>query len=171
MKDEILYVNNAGISVIAPFLPRYFKMLGMTNEDGQFKDETTACRAVHLIQYIATGQSETEEQLLVFNKLLCGLPLATPIPKGIELTKQEKETTEGMMAAILAHWKGIGTASIEGLRGGFLIRDGRIEWHSDGYWDLEVEKKAYDVIMRTLPWSISMIQFPWMTHRIQVTWY
>jgi len=171
IKKEIMYVNNAGLAVIAPFLPRYFKMLQMLDEAGKFKDAANAIRAVHLIQYIATGQSETEEPLLVFNKLLCGLPIATPVPKGIDLTQQEEEMTQGMLNAILAHWKGMGTASLEGLRGGFLIRDGRLEWHSDGYWNLDVEKKAYDVIMRSLPWSISMMQFSWLDYRIQVTWY
>ncbi len=168
--EDVMYIHNAGLSIISPFLPRYLDMLGMM-ENKKFKDEESAIRAVHLIQYIGTGQTETEEPLLVFNKILCGLPIETPIPRGIELTAQEVETTEQMLNAVLAHWKGIGTTTLEGLRGGFFIREGKLEWNEDAYWNLDVEKKSYDILMNSLPWSISIIQHPWMEHRIQVTWY
>ena len=164
-----LYINNAGLVLIAPFYARYFDRLGMT-ENGQFLDEATVIRAVHLLQYIATGQAATAEPLLVFNKILCGLPMTIPIPKGIEVTEEEKTLTQQMLMAILAHWKSLGTATIEGLRGGFLIRDGKLVWNQDGYWNLEVEKKAFDVLMQGLPWSISIVQFSWMEHRIQINW-
>jgi len=169
MNDDILYINNAGLVVIAPFFSRYFDMLGML-QDGHFVDEEAAIRAVHLLQYIATGQTETEEPLLVFNKILCGLPTNIPVPKGIELTEEERTTTEEMLQAILGHWTALGTTTVEGLRGSFIIRDGKLEWHPSGYWNLDVEKKAYDILMQSLPWSISIVNPSWMEHRIQVTW-
>jgi hypothetical protein len=168
-KEMALYVNNAGLAVIAPFFARYFDVLGMIS-DGQFKDKEMAVRAVHLMQFVATGQNETAEPFLTFNKILCGLPLRTPVPKRIELTDKEKQTTKEMMAAILGHWKGMGTTSIEGLRGGFLIREGKLEWQNEGYWNLDVEKKSYDILMKSLPWSISIINYSWMENRIQVIW-
>lgn len=169
LKDNAVYINNAGLSVIAPFLPRYFKMLDML-EDDQFKNEEMAIRGVHLLQYIATDQNETAEHFLAFNKILCGLSLSTPVPKGIELTETEEKITSEMLNAILNHWQQMGTSTIEGLRGGFIIRDGRLKWEEEGYWNLDVEKKSFDVIMKSLPWSISIINFPWLENRIQVVW-
>jgi hypothetical protein len=168
-KDSALYINNAGLAVIAPFFIRYFDMLGMIS-DGKFKEKEMAKRAVHLMQYGATGLNETAEPFLTFNKILCGLPLSTPVPKSIELTEKEKKTTTEMMTAILGHWKGMGTTSIEGLRENFLMREGKLEWQKEGYWSLNVEKKSYDILMKSLPWSISIINYPWMDSRIQVEW-
>ena len=168
-KDLGLYINNAGLSLIVPFFPRYFDMLGML-ENRKFKDETAAIRAVHLIQYIVTGHQETAEHFLAFNKILCGLPLDTPVPKGIKMTTTEKKITEDMMNAIVIHLKAMGTKNLDALRGGFLVREGKLEWHEDGYWNLDVEKKSYDIMMQNMPWSISIINHPWMKNRIQVTW-
>jgi hypothetical protein len=37
-------------------------------------------------------------------------------------------------------------------------------------WELQVEKKAYDVLLETLPWGIQMIQMSWMKERLVVLW-
>ena len=94
----------------------------------------------------------------------------TPVPKGIKMTTTEKKITEDMMNAIVIHLKAMGTKNLDALRGGFLVREGKLEWHEDGYWNLDVEKKSYDIMMQNMPWSISIINHPWMKNRIQVTW-
>ena len=65
------YVHNAGIVLVAPYLQRLWGILELT-ANGSFIDDTAAQRAVHLLQYIVTGKSETPEYQLVLNKLLCG---------------------------------------------------------------------------------------------------
>ncbi|MGB1243487.1 MAG: contractile injection system tape measure protein, partial [Chitinophagales bacterium] len=71
--EQTVYVQNAGLVLIYPFLSRYFNYLGMLKEN-KFKDEETAHRGVLLLQFLATGFSESPEHELVLNKLLCGLP-------------------------------------------------------------------------------------------------
>jgi len=166
--DEAVYVHNAGLVIISPFLPRYFKMLDML-EDRKFKDDSTAERAVLLLQYLVSGRTETAEHLLVFNKICCGLDIDTPVPLNIELTEEEEKISGEMMQAILQNWPQMKTSSLEGLQGSFLIRDGRID-EEEEYWTLDVESKSFDVLLQTLPWSISIINHPWMTKRIQVKW-
>ncbi|MEM9819418.1 MAG: contractile injection system tape measure protein [Bacteroidota bacterium] len=166
--EEAVYVHNAGLVIISPFLPRYFGMLGML-EERQFKDEIAAERAVLLTQYLVSGRTETPEYLLVLNKIFCGLAIETPVPLTIELTEEEKKISGEMMNAILQNWPQMKTSSLDGFQGGFLIRDGRLE-EEDDYWALDVESKSFDVLLQSLPWSISIINHPWMNKRIQVKW-
>jgi hypothetical protein len=41
---------------------------------------------------------------------------------------------------------------------------------SNANFKLNVEKKPFDVLLTTLPWTISMIQTSFMKNRIIVTW-
>lgn len=47
--EDHLFINNAGLVILPPFLPRYFESLDML-EDQQFKNEEMAARAVLLLQ-------------------------------------------------------------------------------------------------------------------------
>lgn len=85
----MLFVSNADLILLWPFLPRYFETLGIL-DNKVFKDVEAASRAVHLLQFLATGQTETSEQLLVFNKIRCGLPVESSIPLSIEITQEEE---------------------------------------------------------------------------------
>jgi len=69
----VLVKPDAGLIILWPFLPRFFRSLGLL-EDKQFVDEAAAHRAAGLLQYLADGQPEAPEYLLIFNKILCGLP-------------------------------------------------------------------------------------------------
>lgn len=165
----VIYVNNAGLSVIAPFLSKYFEMLGMLEQD-QFLDQETAARGVLLLNYIATGQTEAPESYLALNKLLCGLSLDTPVPTSIEITEHEEQVTSEMLMAILGQWKKMETSTIESLRASFLIRDGKLDMNDEDYYSLDVEKKAFDILLNSLSWSISTMNFPWMKTAIKVIW-
>ncbi|MGB0931786.1 MAG: contractile injection system tape measure protein, partial [Chitinophagales bacterium] len=166
--EETIYVHNAGLVLIYPFLSRYFNFLGML-EENKFKDETTANRAVLLLQYLATGFSKSPEHELVLNKLLCGLPLDTPVPSEIEMTDKEKEISGQMMQAIIQNWKRLNNMTINNFRGSFILRDGKLE-ETEKFWQLKIEKKAWDVLLKTLPWSYSMVRLPWMEKIINVEW-
>jgi|GEM_PF-1376676 len=166
--EEAVFVSNAGLILLSPFLPRYFETLGMLRNKA-FKDVEAATRAVHLLQYLATGQTETAEHLLVFNKILCALPIESPIPIAIEITQEEVDLSASLLNAVLQNWEIMKNSSIENLCGSFLLREGRLLEEKDR-WDLHVEHKPFDLVLSSLPWTISMINLPWMQKRIDVEW-
>jgi hypothetical protein len=51
----------------------------------------------------------------------------------------------------------------------FLRRQGRL-YKRENRWELIVEKKAYDMLLTSLPWNISMIKLNWMSDRLVVEW-
>jgi len=166
--DDYIYINNAGLIILSAFLPRYFTTLEML-EDKQFKSDEAAKRAVLLLQYLATKQTETPEHLLVFNKILCGLSIHDPVPFSIELTDSEKELSQFLLNSVLQNWEMMKNSSIENFCGAFLLREGRLI-EENKRWTLHVEHKPYDMVLEHLPWTISMINLPWMNKRIDVEW-
>lgn len=166
--DDALYINNAGLVILAPYLFQFFQRLDMMG-DSSFNTEADAKRAVHLLQYLATGQQETPEHLLPFNKILCGLPLDHPVLSSIEITEEEASVANSLLIAVLQNWEKMQNSSVENLRASFLIRDGRLLAEEDN-WPLRVDSKAYDVLLNFLPWSITPIKLLWMEKRVEVEW-
>jgi hypothetical protein len=163
-----IYIGNAGVVIVGPYLPRLFSILQLTDKDS-FTSLSSAHRAVHLIQYIVTGATSTPEPVLVLNKILCGLPITAPIPLDIDLRAREQAAIEDMLAAIIAHWKAIGRTSVAGLRESFLQRDGRLSATEDT-WQLRVESKCFDMLLDRLPWAYTMLKYPWMKRVLHVDW-
>lgn len=166
--EDALFISNAGLILLSPFLPRYFETLGML-ENKTFRDVEAVTRAVHLLQYLATGQTETAEHFLVFNKILCDLPIESPIPLGIDITQEEIDLSASLLNAVLQNWEMMKNSSVENLCGSFILREGRLLEEKDR-WDLHVEHQPFDVLLSSLPWTISMINLPWMQKRIDVEW-
>jgi hypothetical protein len=166
---ERIALDNAGMVLMAPYLPRLFGVLGLV-ADGAFVDPDAAERAVHLLQFAASGAGSTPEYALPLNKLLCGLPLAAPVVAGIEPTPAERETIEGLLEAMIASWSALGRTSVEGLRQSFLMREGELALGPQG-WELSVVRGPFDVLMDRLPWSFSIVRFAWMPAPVHVTWH
>ncbi len=166
--EDALYIHNAGLVILAPFLPRYFDALEMVKNQA-FVSEEAAARGVHLLQYLASGLTETEEHLLVFNKILCGLPLETPVPLSIEPTEKELATSGQLLNSVLQNWEKMKNSPVENLRGTFFIREGRL-LENEQSWQLKVESKSFDILLEFLPWTYSMVKLPWMSKRIDVEW-
>ncbi|MDY0973382.1 contractile injection system tape measure protein [Massilia sp. CFBP9012] len=167
-EGERIALANAGMVLMAPYLPRLFGMLGLV-ADGAFVDLDAAERAVHLLQFAASGAGSAPEYALPLNKLLCGLPLEAPVPAGISLTTVEQETIEGLLEAMIASWSALGRTSVEGLRQSFLMRDGELALGPQG-WELSVVRGPFDMLMDRLPWSFSIVRFAWMPAPLHVTW-
>jgi len=166
--EHRIEIKNAGIVIVWPYLDRFFQMLEMT-EKGSFKTEGDAARAPHLIQYLVTGSNETPEHELLLNKILCGIKLATPVPLQIELTDKEKETSDLMLKGVMQNWEKLKSSSIDAMREGFFVRQGFIE-EKDDFWELEVEKKTIDILLKSLPWGFGTVKLPWMSKRMIVNW-
>ena len=106
---------------------------------------------------------------LFLNKIICGLPVSEDIPLYFDLKPQEEELAEGLIKAIIDHWRAIGQQSVEGFRETWLIREGLLT-EEENCWKLTVEKRAYDVLINQLPFSSSAIKFPWMEKTLYVNW-
>ncbi|OGB25282.1 MAG: hypothetical protein A3I66_04265 [Burkholderiales bacterium RIFCSPLOWO2_02_FULL_57_36] len=165
---EQIYVGNAGQVLAAPYMPRLFAMLNLT-EGGRFKNGEAAERAVHLLQFMTSGQSDCPEYQLGLNKILCGVKASQPIVREIEIEAHEKDVVEALIKAMIEHWKVIGNTSIDGLRESFLQRPGSLHMKDDA-WYLTVQAGAFDMLLDRLPWSFSIIKHPWMERAVHVTW-
>ncbi|MHA3787024.1 contractile injection system tape measure protein [Flavobacterium hauense] len=169
-KEEKLstFVSNAGLVLLWPYLPRLFDMLSLT-ADNKFIDNEARIRAIFVMQYAVFGMTEFAEHELELNKLLTSLEADTAIPLSIELTDNEKDIINGLLNAVIQNWSKLSNTSIDGLRGNFLIRNGKLEEHED-FYQLIVEERAYDILLGSLPWSISTVKFSWMEKGINVKW-
>ncbi|GAB2808508.1 contractile injection system tape measure protein [Ferruginibacter profundus] len=165
---EGIPVKNAGIVLLNSYLPILFDRLQLI-ENSQFKNTEGQASAVHYVQYIITGLTQTEEYLLPLNKLLCGLPLSTPVKNGIEITEADKALINGLVQAAINYWPAIGQNSVAGFRGNWLVRDGLLVELEDK-WQLTIEKRAYDILLNKSPFSFSIIKYPWMKKPLHVTW-
>lgn len=164
------YLNNAGLAIVMPYLVLLFKELNYLNEQRAFKTEKTQARAIHLVQYVATGKVAFPEQELVLNKIVCGWEIEKPIRRNIRLTKKEKQAADDFLKSLLETWGALKNTTPDGLRNSFLIRNGKLS-KANGHWLLQVEKAGYDVfLMKKLPWSISIIKNVLMSKRIHVEW-
>lgn len=172
------FVENAGIVLLSPYLPRLFSLLELA--DGtEFKDRECRMRALFLLQYLLTGNiSGTETAELYFespeyemelNKLLVAWPASEALPAGIQITGKEINTLVSMLRGVLGNWPKLRNTSLEGFREAFLLRAGSLQEKEENY-QLAVEEKAYDMLLDTVPWSFKMIRYPWMDKVIQVKW-
>ena len=169
LKDDeqpISFISNAGLILLAPFLPRLFSLLQLT-ENGKFKDRDAQIKAMFLIQYAVFGSTEFPEYELQLNKLLTGFKTGIPVPRSVTLTEEDINTTEGMLHGVVQHWNKVRT--IDGLREGFLQRKGKLD-ENDEIIELTVENKAFDMLMDSVPWNFKTTKFSWMDKTIQVKW-
>ncbi|WP_062057708.1 contractile injection system tape measure protein [Cellvibrio sp. OA-2007] len=163
-----LHINNAGQVLAGAFLPRLFSMLNLI-QDGKFIHPGAADRAVHLVQFMVTGEACTPEYDLILNKILCGISTSIPVSAGIEITEQEQTLIEQMLTSMIQHWKVLGSTSIAGLRETFFQRQGWLVLEED-CWRLKVKEQTFDLLLDRLPWSISLIKHGWMDKPLRVSW-
>lgn len=161
-------INNAGLVILQGFITMLFSRLGLV-ENEQFVTPLAQRRAVHYLQFLATGCSETAEQHLLLNKLLCGLALHEPVEIGIDMSADEADVCHSLLNSVIGHWEAIGSCSVDGCRGDWLVREGSLTDAKD-HWDLVVNRRAYDVLLARAPFSYSVIKLPWMEKAIYVTW-
>ena len=172
-QDGAIYVANAGLVLLNPFMPRFFEHLGVLHADDSEKprisDLYSASRAIHLLQYLVNERLDTPEPELAFNKLLCGLSVTDPVMPTISPKDAELELCEQLLKAVTANWPSIANTSASGLREAFLQREGRLQYQDDRS-ELSVSRKTLDVLVDQIPWAFSIIYHPWMTKPIHVTW-
>jgi hypothetical protein len=173
IRREPIYIGNAGLVLANPFLPHLFDALGLLGRDEagkpRLRDEAAASRAVHLLQYLIDGRTDSPEPLLALNKVMCGMPIAAPVEREIEATDLERETCDMLLRSIVENWPILRNTSIAGLRETFLQRDGKLTYGEVG-WRLQVQRKTLDILVDQVPWSIGVVFHAWMPAALHVTW-
>ena len=167
-EGEKIYIENAGLVLLHPFLSTLFDRTGLV-KNGEFVNEEAKLRAPHLLQYLVNFEEESPEHALLLNKILCGIEYQEAITLGVQLSDLEKETANQLLYAVTQQWEKLKNTSINGLQESFLQRGGSLCLSAEG-WTLVVENKAYDVLLQTLPWGLSFIKNSWMTEPIFVEW-
>ena len=160
-------MRNAGLVILWPYVERYLTHIGLA-VDGTFANSELQLRAAHALQRLVVGPREYHEYDLVLNKVLCGLRIEAPIGPD-EAAREHHENRSELLQKVIDNWPGVGKMSVDGLRGSFLVRDGRVE-RIDRGWRLRIERKGYDVLLDHLTYSTSVLRLPWMSEVLFVEW-
>lgn len=163
-----IFLINAGLVLLNPFLSAFFKKLGLL-KNSAFADIAAHEKALYLLHYLATGETETPEHALVVPKLLCAWPLGKNLAQEIVLTTEECEEADNLLEVVIEHWEKLQNTSIDALRGSFLQRNGKIFTLNEQTY-IQVEQQPLDILLDYLPWSISHIRLPWMKTILRVEW-
>jgi hypothetical protein len=166
--DDGIYVQNAGLVLIHPFVQSLFKLVGLLN-NSQFTSIKAQERAIYLLHYVATGKVKAQEHELVIPKMLCGYSMEVPVNNNIKLLKKQMKEADRMLEAAIASWGILKNTSVEGLREVFLQRSGKVLMRNEKI-NLLVEKSAIDVLLDQLPWNLSIIKLPWLDELLKVEW-
>ena len=168
VKEEGVFLDNAGLVLLHPFLSSFFADFDLLT-DGKFKDIESQALAVHLLHYLATKQELAAEYELVMEKFLCNWDPDLPIAREVILSEAMKDESEVLLKAAVGHWTALKNTSPDGLREGFLQREGKLILN--GFQDrLIIENKAQDVLLSFLPWGYSIFKLPWMESALYVEW-
>lgn len=165
---QSIYIKNAGLVLIAPFLEHFFEKLLLT-ENNVFINEASQQRAILLTEYLITNRTEISESDLVLNKIICGYTLEKPLPYLLEISPTEIKECESLLESIIEYWTALRQTSPKGLQSSFLQRKGRLRQSSDG-WKLKVEKQTQDILINQIPWAIGVVKLAWMEEMVWVEW-
>lgn len=163
-----VYIGNAGLVILHPFLPALFKNLGYRDEQGWLSEDLHE-KAVLISQYLITEKMEIPEYDLCLNKIMCGFPIENPVSSQLGLSIKEIQEADDLLKSVVGYWKALKSTSPDALRSTFLQRKGKLVQESKG-WLLRVEGKTWDVLMDQLPWGVSMIKNDFMTEWLYVEW-
>ena len=169
LPEEGLFLLNAGVILTHPFLNHLFKQTGLV-ANGKFIAGEARQKAIHLINYLATGRIIAEEFELATAKIICGCPLEEPMERTVVYSEEELKEADFLLEGLISHW-GVKGVTTEGLRGNFLTRSGKLIPKSEKL-QLVVEKHAVDILIRTypFPWNMSIIKLPWLKQAIHLDW-
>lgn len=165
-QENGLTVPNAGLVIIHPFLKTFFSRLDLLTADSILKDPELC---VHLLHYLATGVEQDFEYRLAFEKMLCGVPSGQPIERFVYLSEEMKKEANELLQVVLDNWPIIRNSGTELLQNEFLRREGAIRIDEQNI-HISFERKAQDILIDKLEWTLSFIKLPWLRKIIRVNW-
>lgn len=163
-------VENAGLVLFSPYLPRLFSMLNfMTADSKHFLSKETQQRGIFVLQSLLSDETEHPESDLLLNKLLVGYPMSDPLPRTLELTDKEKKTVSDLLRAVLQNWDKMRNTSVQGFRDTFLVRRGTLK-EMESRWVLTVEERPYDILLDCIPWNFKNLRYQHTDKLLEVIW-
>ncbi|SDD67747.1 hypothetical protein SAMN05216464_102255 [Mucilaginibacter pineti] len=163
-----IYVGQAGLVILHPFLEYFFKDFGLL-QNNDFVDEPARQLAANLLHYLATGNTNSFEHDLQFEKFLCNWPLSKPIDRLLTIPDGMLTEADGMLRTVIKYWKSLKNTSPDGLREAFLQRSGKL-LEQENPARIIIEKKDMDILLGTLPWGLGVIKLPWISEPFYVEW-
>jgi hypothetical protein len=165
---EAIYINNAGLVIVHPFLPQFFEELLLIKEQ-EWVDDYSKHRATLILNFLATGVDEFFEFNLPLHKILCGIEIDVVAKAEQPIAETVKSECDDLLLEVIRHWSVLKNTAIVTFRETFLQRNGKLS-RTDNGWLLQVEQKAVDVLLGSLPWGIGIIKLPWMKGLLYVEW-
>jgi len=169
-KEGEVYIGNAGLLLLHPFLQTLFSENGLLTLDAKnFGSVQSKQKAAVLLYYLQSGESDYKEWEMPFNKILCAMQYQATVPDNIILTDREKQNCDELLTAVVSHWTALKGAGIEALRNTFLLRAGKMSL-KDSHWLMQVERTSVDILLDKLPWGYGTIKLPWLDQLILTEW-
>lgn len=168
LEKESVFIQAAGLVLLHPFLSELFEQTALWDGESWLSDEAQL-RAVLLLLYLTYGDVDVPEYRLLLHKILAGLELETVLQAVPALTPEELSACDELLDAVIQHWKALRNTSPDGLREGFLLREGKLTPSDKGY-RLHIEKRTEDILLSHLPWGYSIVQLPWMSGLLNISW-
>ncbi|MDP3221798.1 MAG: contractile injection system tape measure protein, partial [Rubrivivax sp.] len=170
-----LVVPLAGLVLLHPYLARLLQGLQLhSGQPGEALAPAVLPRALALLHALAcdTAAAAALELDLPFVKLLLGLPptQGLDLPPA-QLDEADTAEVQALLQAVRQHWPALRSTSVQALRISFLQRRGLLRRAADGQgWQLQVQSEAFDLLLASLPWSLSWVKLPWMPEPLAVDW-
>lgn len=167
-ETESIYIGNAGLVILHPFLNELFTRIGLLREK-RWKDNSSRHEAVSVLEFLVSGQENIQEFNSSLNKILCGMEISEVLEPVEILDSGVKAECMELLNEVIRHWSILRNTSVDGLRESFLQREGKLSPVDKG-WLLHVEQKGMDVLLNSLPWGIGTIKLPWTEEKLHVEW-
>ncbi|MFB6454700.1 contractile injection system tape measure protein [Chitinophaga sp. Hz27] len=160
------FIHNAGLILLAPFLGTFLRACNAADD----KKVTNESYAVALLEFLATGRTDVAEHELIFNKVLCGIPVDKPLQRINNLQDEHITEATQLLQTVIGYWNTLKNTSVDGLRVSFLQRTGKLSVReNDDQWRLQVIPESYDqFLLVDLPWNYQLV--PLLFNKQQFIW-
>lgn len=160
------FIGQAGLVLLAPFLPLFLKKLGCLGPKGELlkPDEVPI-----LLHYLITGEHVALEWKLTLPKILSGLRPGQHCATQMKPSKKIDVQINELLKSVITYWEALKNTSPEGLRETFLIREGELKF-KNGFYYLFIETKTVDILLNYISWNYTTVKLNWMQQVIFVEW-
>ncbi len=167
--NAAVYINNAGLVLIHPFLVTLFQKLNYL-DDTVWKSKKLQHRAVLIVQYLVNFEEHIFESDLLVGKIFCGVPLLDSVSVKWKITPEEDTKCRELLQSVVEHWSILKNTSVKALQETFIQRKGKLVEYKEDTYEITVEQQSIDLLLDQLPWGIGTIKTPWMENYLSCYW-
>lgn len=161
-------ISNAGLLLLWPLFPQLFSQLGLWEEE-QFVSDAARWQAVYGLDRLVWGETNSLEERLTLNQMLCGVYCSTSVPPLTPLSLLQLQHIDGWLTAISQQLAGWQKLSLTDIRHLFLQRTGEISTEGAAL-QINVWPEPYDFLLRDWPWPMTLASFPWAEQPLTIVW-